>query len=204
MPDPVSPASVFTPEQIARSEDYANTARWIGQSSYVVSIAVLCVIGLSSLGQRFTRRLPGPWLVRLLLTVVGVLLLQRAILLPWTLLARRNRLEFGLTTQSLSGFVRDLATNFAVTAGVTFLALAILVGCARRWRRTWPAIAGLVLMALTLAGSFVYPVLIEPLFNNFTSLPSGPLRQQVIALADVENVPLKTSSWRMPLVVRRV
>lgn len=191
MPDPVSPSSVFTPEQIARSEDYANTARWLGLSSYVVSIAVLCLIGFTSVGERLTRRLPGPWLVRLFLTVCGVLLVQRVILLPWTLLARQNRLEFGLTTQSVSGFVRDLATNFAVTGLVTFLALAILIGCARRWRGTWPAVAGVLLMTLTMAGSFVYPVLIEPLFNNFTSLPEGPLRQQVVDLAKSENVPLQ-------------
>jgi STE24 endopeptidase len=41
-----------------------------------------------------------------------------------------------------------------------------------------------------LVGSFVYPVLVEPAFNQFTSLPDGPLRTQILHLADVEHVHL--------------
>ena len=33
-------------------------------------------------------------------------------------------------------------------------------------------------------GSFVYPVLVEPAFNHFTPLPDGPLRTQILQLAD--------------------
>jgi STE24 endopeptidase len=39
-------------------------------------------------------------------------------------------------------------------------------------------------------GSFLYPVLIEPLFNRFTSLPPGPLRTAVLELADEEGIAL--------------
>jgi STE24 endopeptidase len=41
---------------------------------------------------------------------------------------------------------------------------------------------------LVLAGSFVYPVLVEPLFNSFNPLPDSELRTQVFALADREGV----------------
>jgi STE24 endopeptidase len=37
-------------------------------------------------------------------------------------------------------------------------------------------------------GSFVYPLLVEPLFNNFESLPDGELRTQILQLADQEHV----------------
>ena len=37
-------------------------------------------------------------------------------------------------------------------------------------------------------GSFVYPVLVEPLFSSFTPLPDGPLRTGVLELAEVEGV----------------
>ena len=51
------------------------------------------------------------------------------------------------------------------TVVATSIALVALVGIARRWRRAWPAIAGGVLAAFVVAGSFVYPLLVEPLFN---------------------------------------
>ena len=72
----------------------------------------------------------------------------------------------------------------------TSIVVVVLVGCARRWERAWPAVAGGLLGVLVLAGSFVYPVLIEPLFNSFTSLMDGPLRTEVLALAEREHVPV--------------
>ena len=71
---------------------------------------------------------------------------------------------------------------------VTSIALVVLVGVARRWSRAWPATAGVLLAGLVMLGSFVYPLLVEPLFNDFEPLPDGPLRTQVLELADQEGV----------------
>ena len=70
----------------------------------------------------------------------------------------------------------------------TSIVLVVLVGVARRWPRAWPAVAGLLLAGLVMLGSFVYPLLVEPLFNNFKSLPDGELRTQILELADEEHV----------------
>ena len=73
---------------------------------------------------------------------------------------------------------------------VALVVVFTLVASARRWARAWPVLVGLTLMLLTFGASYVYPVLIEPLFNDFTSLPRGPLREEVLALADSEGVDL--------------
>jgi STE24 endopeptidase len=39
-----------------------------------------------------------------------------------------------------------------------------------------------------MAGSFVYPVVVEPLFNHFTPMKAGPLRSDVFRLAEQEHV----------------
>ena len=70
----------------------------------------------------------------------------------------------------------------------TSLVLLVLIGCARRFPRRWPAVAGGVLARVVLLGSFVYPLLVEPIFNNFTPLPDGSLRSQILELADQEGV----------------
>ena len=45
-----------------------------------------------------------------------------------------------------------------------------------------------VAAALVMLGSFVYPLLVEPLLNHFTPLPDGSLRTAVLHLADEEGV----------------
>jgi STE24 endopeptidase len=189
-PDPVAASSVFTPAQIARGEDYARWARVWSWSSLAVSLVVSCVLGFSSWGRRLVGRLPGWWWVRVVLAVAAVVVVGRIITLPFAVLLRRHVLDNGLSNQSWSGFAADLVRTEAVQVVATSLVLLVLVGCARRWRRAWPAVAGGLLGALVLLGSFVYPVLVEPIFNHFTSLPAGALRTDVLQLAEREGVPV--------------
>jgi STE24 endopeptidase len=189
-PSPAAANSVFSPAEIARAEDYSQWARVWSWSSLVVSLVVACVLGFSRWGQRLVGRLPGWWWVRVLLGVTLVELVGRVVTLPFAVLLRRHVLDYGLSTQAWSGFAVDLVMHQVVNTVATSIVLIVLIGCARRWRRAWPAVAGGLLGVLVLAGSFVYPVVIEPLFNSFTSLSDGPLRTAVFALADQEGVPI--------------
>lgn len=188
LPVPAKASSVFSAAEIGRSEDFSATARWLGWSSYAASLGVLGALGFSRAGRLMVTRVRGAWLWQVAVTVVAVELLVRVITLPWSLAARSNRLEFGLTNQPLPAFLGDLGAGFLIRAIVTILAVAVIVGCARRWSRWWPGIAGLALGALILIASFAYPVVIEPVFNDFESLPAGSLRSQVLALAQAEGV----------------
>lgn len=189
-PSPVPASSVLTDEQIGRAEDFAALARTWGWTSLAVSLAVACALGFTSWGRRIVARLPGWWWVRVVLAVVVVGLVGRVATLPFAVLARRHVLDYGLSTQAWSGFARDVAVSFGVSAVVTAVLLVVLVGCARRRPRAWPAVAGGILGAFVMVASFGYPVVVEPLFNSFTSLPDGDLRTKVFALADAEGVPI--------------
>ncbi len=147
-----------------------------------------CWFGFSRTGRRLVARMPGPWWVRVVLAVATLAVIGRLVTLPFALLLHDHQLDYGLSTQSLGEFLLDVAKTEAIGIVVTSLALLVLVGCARRWRRVWPAVAGGVLATFVLIGSFVYPVLIEPLFNDFEPLPDGSLRSQILAIADAEGV----------------
>ena len=189
-PPPVAASSVLTSEQVRRAEDYAAVARLWGWTSLAVSLVVACVLGFSRWGRRIVARLPGWWWVRVVLAVVAVALIGRLATLPFAVLSRRHVLDYGLSTQAWSGFARDVAISFGVSLVATSVLLVVLVGCARRWPRGWPAVAGGLLGVFVLVASFGYPVVVEPLFNHFTSLPDGDLRTKVFALADREGVPI--------------
>ncbi|GAA4721656.1 M48 family metallopeptidase [Nocardioides conyzicola] len=189
-PDPVAASSVFSAEQIARAEDYSRWARVWSWSSLAVSLVVSCVLGFSRWGRRLVGRLPGWWWVRVVLAVAAVVVVGRVITLPFAVLMRRHVLANGLSNQGWGGFAADLVRTEVVQIVAMSVLLIVLIGCARRWERSWPAVAAALMGALVLLGSFVYPLLVEPIFNNFTSLPDGPLRTQVLALADREGVPV--------------
>ena len=66
------------------------------------------------------------------------------------------------------------------------LALLALIGLARRFTRTWFVPASIGAAVLVVGLSFAYPVVIEPAFNEFTPLSDGPLRTDLLELAERE------------------
>ena len=200
-PPPVDPASVFTPAQIARAEEFSRWARVWSWGSLAVSLAVACLLGFSSHGRRLVGRLPGPWWVKVVVAVAALVLIGRLVTLPFALLQHRHYADYGLSTQSTSQFLLDVAKSEAIGVVVTGLLMLALVGSARRWRRAWPMVAGGVLGLFVVAGSFVYPVLVEPAFNSFEPLEGGPLRSQILELSaqqdlDVDEVLVADASRR--------
>jgi STE24 endopeptidase len=185
---PPSATSVFTRAEIQRAEDFAGLQRILSWSSLAVSLVLACVLGFTELGARVVDRVRGPWWWRVVVAVVGLTLADLLVTLPLTILLHRRVLEFGLSHQAWNAYVADLAKSFGVTVVATSIGMVLLVGVARRWPRAWPAVAGVLLAGLVMLGSFVYPLLVEPLFNNFESLPDGELRTQILRLADQEHV----------------
>jgi STE24 endopeptidase len=84
-----------------------------------------------------------------------------------------------------------VAKSYGVSTGALLLVLGGLLGAARRWPRRWwvPASVGGAL--LVVAGSFVYPVVVEPVFNDFRPLAAGELRTDLFALAEREGIPVE-------------
>lgn len=191
---PVRPEEVFTTAQLSRSEAYSSAQRHLGWARLVVALVVAMVLGLSPLGARLGRLLPGswggPWWLRALLATLAVLLVGRLATLPFDLALRRNALAYGLTRQPVGDWLRDRGVSLLVDWVFAAILVLLVIGAARRSPRRWPLWTALAGAVLTMLGSWVYPVLVEPLFNQFQSLPAGELRTRVLELARTEQVPV--------------
>ena len=187
MPAAVPDRDVLTPEQLARAEDYAGTTRLIGWAALAVSLAVSWVFGFTSLGTRVLGRGSCPGRSR-----------SSASSRSSSSSAGWPRCRSGGPCNADVRLRPEYAERCRLVAGPgpgprrggdRHLDRPAGAGrCARRWRTWWPVIAAGVSAALVLLGSFVYPLLVEPLFNDFTSMPEGELRTQILRLADEEGV----------------
>ena len=188
MPPAVPVSEVFTAAQAHTGEDVARWSRVWGWSSLVVSLAVSLWLGFGRSGRAVVGRLPGPWWLVTTGAVAGVCLVGTLATLPLSAAQQAHLVDVGLSTQGWGGFARDLVVGQLVTIVFTSLGVLVLVACVRRWPRRWPAVTAVLVGGLVMLGSYVYPILVEPLFNQFTPLPDGALRTQVLALADREGV----------------
>lgn len=189
---PLPVSDLFSSEEVRRAEEFARLRRALGWSSYAVSLAVALVLGLTPLGARLVRRVAGGlrWFLAVPVGVLALLVVGRLVTLPFALAIRAQNLDYGLTRQSLAGWVADQGRSLLVAVVTTSLALLVLVWLARRRPRRWYLGGAGAVVALTFAGSFLYPLLVEPLFNRFTPMGEGTFKASVLRLAEREGVPV--------------
>jgi STE24 endopeptidase len=155
-----------------------------GTWSSVVLLAVL-FSGLLPWGfQAFTHGLgSSAWALAAFLLVTGVALSLPSLPLDWYDQFRlEERFGFNTTTQRLWWMDRLKGLLLGIALGYPLLALILkLVEWMGPWwwLWAWGALLGFQLLMMVLA-----PVLILPLFNKFTPLPEGSLRERLLKLAE--------------------
>jgi STE24 endopeptidase len=179
---------VFSDAQIAHGEHVSGLLRHAAWANLVVSLLVAGLLGFTPLGSRVVARLPGRWWSKVVLGCLTVVLVGAIASLPLAWSAQRVELAEGLSRQSWGGWFGDRGLDLLVGWVFTAVGLLVVIGLARLAPRTWPLWAGLAAASLAMLGSFVYPVVVEPLFNDFTPMKAGPVRTDILALAQREHV----------------
>ncbi len=108
--------------------------------------------------------------------------------LPLSAISRRRGMAVGLVTQSWRGWAGDLVKGAGIESVLAGAAGSAAVAVTRRYPRRWwlPASAGSVLFGALLAA--LAPVVLDPVFNDFTPLPEGETRSDVLELARAAGV----------------
>jgi STE24 endopeptidase len=189
------PREAFSEDEIRVCTAYAKPRQRWGLAALAVRLGLLAALAASGPGRRAVAWLVGfagaavP--VRAGLTLAVVVAAEALVLLPFGLRAWRQDVRAGLSTQALGGFLGDWAKARAIGLVLSVVPLCALILAARGRPPGYPLSAALVAAALVVVLSLLGPVLLEPLFNRFTSLPAGPLRSRVLEMAAGMGVPAR-------------
>ena len=190
LPD-TTPSADFTAAELAREVAFHDALRPGAYASLLLGLAVSAILGLTPLGVRLVGRLSRRWWLQVLLATLALTALGRLVVLPLSVRGEVVLRDYGLSRQTWGTWSVDVLKGIGVDSALSALALLAVVGLARLAPRTWWAWAAGATAALVVAGSFVYPVVVEPVFHDFTSLQQGQLRTDLLALAERDGVPVE-------------
>jgi Zn-dependent protease with chaperone function len=176
---------------VERGRAFRRALRPWGYAARVISLVVVLALGLTPLGARIVGAIPGGWAARAVLGGLIVVFLASLLTLP--LAARRELIlrEYAVSTQRWGGWTVDVLKGYAVGAVLGAVALLGFYALARTSPDWWWVWAALGAAGLTVLLTFVFPVLVEPIFNRFTPMADGPLRDELLALARRDGVPVR-------------
>lgn len=192
---PAEFADCYDPAEYARSQEYTRVKTRFGQITATFDLAILLIFWLAGgFGwlDQLVRGLAEGMVYRGLI-FFGLLILAKSLLsLPFSIYSTfviEERFGFNRTTPAT--FIADLAKGLllAVVLGAPLLAgiLALFAKAgALAWLWCWGAVS-----LFTLFVQFIAPTWIMPLFNKFTPLPDGELREAILAFAAKVNFPLQ-------------
>jgi STE24 endopeptidase len=185
-PVPVDVRTYFSEAEIDRGRNYARPQRALALTSTAVELAALTSVALRPpwpLSRGWRRPVLGG-------AVAGAVLAGGLSLppLPLQAISRRRAMAVGLDTQSWRAWGGDLLKAAAIGTVLAAGGGAAVVELTRRYPDGWwaPAAVGSVGVGAVLAA--LAPVVLDPLFNDFTPLPEGETRGDVLELADSAGV----------------
>jgi STE24 endopeptidase len=188
-------AQDFTPEQIERSRAYQRDVRPLRLVSTLLGLAVPLLLGLTPAGAGLVEAAGdvggGGWVATAILGSLALSLLGLLIRIPLSMWGETISRRWGLSKRSWGLFAADTAKGFVIGAVLTAAAIVGFYALLRNAGDAWWVWAALAAAGFAVLGSFIMPVLIEPLFNKFRPLPDGPLRDRLMALVDQSGLKVK-------------
>ena len=176
----------------AKSDAYFEGGYWLILAEFLVTLVANLIVlrlGWAARLSRWARSKAGPLLAAFLFAVPYLLLIT-IITAPYVLYTDFFREHaYGLSNQ---GFAEWGGEQLIFIAVDTLLAALLWMGvhaAIRHFPRNWwlggaGLTIGVMMVTITLA-----PVYLDPLFNDYTPLPDGPVKTEVLKLARANGVP---------------
>ncbi|WP_327009086.1 M48 family metallopeptidase [Dactylosporangium sp. NBC_01737] len=193
--DQLAALDTLPADAVARGRAFHAALRPGTYLSIALGLIVALLLGLTPAGawivEQVSRPFGGHWLARALLGGLAVVFIGEIVALPLAAWRQSILRRYGLSTQDWSGWTVDMLKGYAVGAVIGAVALVgffTVTHFAPRWWWAWGAVGAALLTVLL---SFVFPVLVEPVFNKFTPMPDGEQRTRLMALAARDGVPVR-------------
>ena len=158
----------------------------------LVLIAVLFSGVLPWIFERLTANFGmSIWAIAGFLFVVGIALSILGLPFAWYAQFKLEE-RFGFNTTAMRTWILDRVKGFLIAALLGYPLLALILKLIEWTGANWWLWATAVVIAFQLLLLLIAPAVIMPLFNRFTPLPDGVLRDRLFALAQRTNFPTRS------------
>jgi STE24 endopeptidase len=149
---------------------------------------ILLLFGLSKAFHHFSAKVPFSFL-KTAVFVFFISLFVRIIHLPIDLYSYRLSVKYGISTQSIFSWLKDVGLSFIINYLLLTIIVATIYFLMKKFRDKWWVYTWLLSVPFTVFFMYIQPVVIAPLYNDFYPLKNKALESKILSLADEAEVP---------------
>jgi STE24 endopeptidase len=176
-----------------QSDAYFEGGYWLILWGAIVAVFAEWIVLRTGLSARFRDFAEGiikwRWLVPAIYAIPYVIV-STLIVLPWTIYTGFVREgQYGLMNLGFGEWLGEQAIGLGI--GIVSMALFLMAFFAviRRSPKRWWLWGTGIISGFVIIGIAIAPVFISPLFNDYTPMEDGPLRDRILAMAEAHDVP---------------
>lgn len=179
------PATFMSAEQLRSSETYSAQRNWLFFVSYPWEWGIYIVLLFGGYVKRWEEKLERtrlPFAARLSIVAFAVSAVAFTVRLPLRFTGYTLSRSNGISTQPIAGWIRDKLVAFGVDTLIMLVVAAVAYWFIRKGGRWWLKL-WLLSIPFTLFLMYIQPVVIDPLYNQFSRLSDTALEQKIERLA---------------------
>ncbi|NEW06941.1 M48 family metallopeptidase [Paenibacillus sp. SYP-B3998] len=184
------PHTFMTLEEIEKAESLSRIRSLAFFISSPLQMGLLVV--LLGVAVRF-RHIVEQWFHRpflqMIVFILLFMLLMDVLLLPIDYLLYQVDHHYGMSNETITMFWSDLAKDFVINVLGTIILVALFRWLVRRSPERWWLWFWVICIPLILFVTFIQPVVLDPLYNDFQPLQNQELKQEILSLAAQSNIP---------------
>ncbi len=186
------PATFMNQEELLLSEEFSkikNVMYFLSTPYEWLLLFVILAIGLSKKFQDWSVGTVKLKPLQVLVYLFWLTLITAIFTLPFKLYGYQLSKNYGISVQPFHGWMKDYMLDFWINFLLTGLIVIVLYSLMKRSPKRWWLYSWLLSIPFTLFLSFIQPVFIDPLYNDFYPLKDKVLEEQILSLADKAGIP---------------
>src|SRR5262252_148403 len=187
------------PDARRKSDAYFEGRYWLELWTFLYGLGVAALLLFSRISarlrdraERITRR---PWL-QTAIYAAGIIVLNTLLVLPLSLYSEWFREhQYGLSNLTLAAWFGEFGKSLVISVVLGTLLLTLIYAAMRRRRGNWWLPATVLTVVFLFFLTFIEPVFLAPVFNEYRPLGPGEVRDSVLSLARANGVSADQVYW---------
>ena len=186
------PETFLNSRELALSEEYSKIRNFLFFLStpfeWVLYLFIL-LFGLSKAYQNWAEKSAKHKLLQQGIYLFWLSLTAYIATFPISYISYTLSKTYHISTQSFAAWMKDELIDFWVNFGFLYLFVVAIYWLMNKSKKRWWLYAWLISVPFTLFITFIQPVVIDPLYNDFTPLQNKELEAKILNLAKKSDIP---------------
>lgn len=186
------PATFMNARELTLSQDYSRVKDLLFFLATPLQWIVLLFVLIFGVSKRFEQWAKDTTKFRVLQIAIYLFylsLVTTVLALPLQWIGHQISVDYGISTQSTANWIKEHILDFWINFLLMFLIVTVLLWLIKKYPKRWWLYGWALSVPFTIFLTFIQPVVIDPLYNDFSTLHNKELEKKILTLADKAHIP---------------